>query len=117
MELTTCKYMERWYEKAYRVVEQIDYISALQKGQDTKEHGIRVLRDRNISRIRKAVEYWVSMAHEPQKKIQKKWVECERIWEKINREMKDIGLLEFVSPEDFLDLHDIFKRHEEQDSA
>jgi hypothetical protein len=31
--------------------------------------------------------------------------------------MKDIGLPEFGSPEDFVDLHDIVKRHAEQDSA
>jgi hypothetical protein len=38
-------------------------------------------------------------------------------WEKINREMKDIGLPEFGSPEDFVDLHDIVKRHAEHDST
>jgi hypothetical protein len=31
--------------------------------------------------------------------------------------MKGIGLPEFGSPEDFVDLHDIVKRHAEQDSA
>jgi hypothetical protein len=31
--------------------------------------------------------------------------------------MKDIGLPEFGSPEDFVDLHDIVKRHAEQDSV
>jgi hypothetical protein len=71
MALETCKDVERWYEKAYQAVERIDYISAVQKGRDTEEHGIRVLMDNNISRIRKAVEYWVSMAQEPQRKIQK----------------------------------------------
>jgi hypothetical protein len=30
--------------------------------------------------------------------------------------MRDIGLLEFVSPEEFVDLHEIFKQHPEQDS-
>jgi hypothetical protein len=44
------------------------------------------------------------MAQEPQREIQKKWVECERGWENINREMKDIGLPEFGSPEDFVEL-------------
>ena len=57
------------------------------------------------------------MAQEPQWEIQKKWAECEKGWEKINQEMKGIGLLEFDSPEDFIDLHDIVKKHEEQDSA
>jgi hypothetical protein len=31
--------------------------------------------------------------------------------------MKDIGLPDFGSPEDIVDLHDIVKRHAEQDSA
>jgi hypothetical protein len=31
--------------------------------------------------------------------------------------MKDIGLPEFGSPEDFVDLHDIVKKHVEQDST
>jgi hypothetical protein len=31
--------------------------------------------------------------------------------------MKGIGLPEFGSPEDFVDLHDIVKRHAEQDST
>jgi hypothetical protein len=29
MELATCKDVERWYEKAYQVVEIIEYINAL----------------------------------------------------------------------------------------
>jgi hypothetical protein len=31
--------------------------------------------------------------------------------------MKDIGLPEFISPEDFVDLHDIVKRNEKHDST
>jgi hypothetical protein len=42
---------------------------------------------------------------------------CEKGWEEINQETKGIGLLEFGSPEDFVDLHAIVKRHLEQDSA
>jgi hypothetical protein len=75
MALVTCKDVERWYEKSHQAVERIDYISVVQKGRDTKEHGIRVLRDNNINRIRKAVEYWVKMAQEPQREIQEKWTE------------------------------------------
>jgi hypothetical protein len=61
MALENYKDVERWYEKSYQVVESIDYISAVQKGQDAEEHGIQVLRDSNISRIRKTVEYRVSV--------------------------------------------------------
>jgi hypothetical protein len=49
------------------------------------------------------------MAQEPQRRIHKRWAKCERIWEKINREMKNIGLPEFRIPEEFVDLHDIVK--------
>ena len=66
MALETCKDVDRWYEKAYQAVERIDYINVVQKGRDVEENGIRVLRDSNISQIRKEVEYWVSMAQEPQ---------------------------------------------------
>jgi hypothetical protein len=66
------------------VVERIDYISIVQKGRDIEQHGIRVLRDTNISRIKKAVEYWVSMSQKPQWELHKKWYECEKGWEKIN---------------------------------
>jgi hypothetical protein len=57
------------------------------------------------------------MAQEPQREIKNKWFECEKGWEKINREMKGIGLPEFCSPDEFVDLHDIFKRHAEKDST
>jgi hypothetical protein len=53
----TCKDMERWYEKYHQTLERIYYISVVQKGQDVEENDIRVLRDNNINRIRKSVEY------------------------------------------------------------
>jgi hypothetical protein len=102
MGLETCKDMQRWYEKAHQALEWIDYINEVQKGQDTEEHGIRVLMDNNIARIRKAVEHWVSMVQEPQQKMQKRWEECEKSWEKINQEMRNIDLPEFGPPEDFV---------------
>jgi hypothetical protein len=73
--------------------------------------------DNNISQIRKVAEYWVSMVQEPQRKIQDIWKESEKIWEKINREMKRIELPEFGPPEYFIDFHDIVKRHTEKNSA
>jgi hypothetical protein len=117
MALSTCKDIKKWYEKDHLAVERIDYINTVQKGQGVEEHGIWVLRDSSRDQIRKAVKYWIKMAQEPQREIQEKWTECEKIWEKINREMKGIGLLEFDSPEDFFDLHDIVKKHADQDSA
>jgi hypothetical protein len=64
----------------------------------------------------KEAEYWVSMVQEPQRKIHERWGECEKIWENINWEMENIDLPEFDSPKYFSDLHDILKRHAEQDS-
>jgi hypothetical protein len=49
--------------------------------------------------------------------MQERWGECEKIWEKINQEMLNIDLPEFGLPEDFFDLHDIVKQHEEQGLA
>jgi hypothetical protein len=57
MALAMCKDMERWYEKVQQAMERIDYISAMQKGRDTEEHGVQVLRERSIDRIRKSIEY------------------------------------------------------------
>jgi hypothetical protein len=57
------------------------------------------------------------MVQDPQYKIQERWRKCEKIWEKINREMENIGLPKFGTPENFTDLHDIVKRHAEQDST
>jgi hypothetical protein len=55
------------------------------------------------------------MVQESQRKIQEIWGECEKSWEKINQEMRSIDLPEFGPLEDFVDLHDIVKQHEEQD--
>ena len=54
------------------------------------------------------------MVQEPRKKMQEIWEECEKSWEKINQEMRDINLPEFDPPKDFTDLRDIVKRHVEQ---
>jgi DNA repair ATPase RecN len=40
MGLETCKDVQRWYEKSHQALERIDYISAVQKGRDSKEHDI-----------------------------------------------------------------------------
>jgi hypothetical protein len=71
--------------------------------------------DNNIARIRKAVEHWVHMVQEPRRKMQERWEECEKSWEKSTKEMRNIDLPEFGPPEDFTDLRDIVKRHAEQD--
>jgi hypothetical protein len=48
--------------KAHQAMERIDYINAVQQGQDAEEHDIRVLRESSIDRINKSIEYWVKMA-------------------------------------------------------
>jgi hypothetical protein len=117
MELATCKDMEKWYERAHQAVERIDYISTVQQGRDTEEHDFRVLRESSINRIKKSVEYWVKVAQEPHWEIQEKCPECEKSWIKINWAMEDIGLSEFITPNDFVDLCDIVKLHVEEDSS
>jgi hypothetical protein len=117
MEMTMCKDMERWYEKAHQAVERIDYISTVKYCRDIEEHDIWVLRESNIDCIRKSIEYWVKMAQEPHWEIEEKWAKCEKRWTKVKWAMRDIGLLEFGTPSDFVDLHDIVKSHAEQDSS
>jgi hypothetical protein len=57
------------------------------------------------------------MSREPHREIQEKWAKCEKNWIKINRVMTDIGLPEFGTPDDFVDLQDIVKSHTEKDSS
>jgi hypothetical protein len=57
------------------------------------------------------------MSREPHRQIQEKWAKCEKHWVKINQVMKDVGLSEFGTPDDFVYLHDIVKSHTEQDSS
>jgi hypothetical protein len=73
--------------------------------------------DSSITQIRKAVEHWVSMVQEPQRKMQERWAECEKSWEKINLEIRGINLPEFGPPENFTNLQDIVKQHEDQELA
>jgi hypothetical protein len=43
MALETCKDVERWYEKAYQVVERIDYINMVQKVLSTYTKSVNIL--------------------------------------------------------------------------
>jgi hypothetical protein len=56
------------------------------------------------------------MSQEPHREIQEKWAKCEKHWGEINKAMKDIRLLEFVTPNDFVDLRDVVESHTKQDS-
>ena len=76
--------MQWWYEKAHQALEQINYISEVQNGRDIEENGISVLMDNNIAKIRKEVEHRVRMIQKPHQKMQERWGECEKSWEKIN---------------------------------
>jgi hypothetical protein len=76
-----------------------------------------VLKEIILDHIKKLTEYWAKMAWEPHWEISEKWAKCEKGWIKINRVMRDIGLLEFGTPDDFVDLDDIVKLDAEQDSS
>jgi hypothetical protein len=75
-----------------------------------------VLKESNLDCINKSTEYWEKMAQEPHQEIQEKCVKCEKSWTNINRAMRDIGLPEFNTSDDFVDLCDIVKSHVKQDS-
>jgi hypothetical protein len=55
------------------------------------------------------------MSQEPHQEIQEQWDKCEKHWEKINKVMKDIGLPEFGTPDNFIDLCDIVESHTKKD--
>jgi hypothetical protein len=56
------------------------------------------------------------MSQDPCREIQKQCFRCEKHWGKINRAMKDIGLPDFGTPDNFIDLCDIVKSHAKKDS-
>jgi hypothetical protein len=74
-----------------------------------------MLEDESLVRIKVAPSYWVQLVIEPQNKIQKRWEECLRNWRNINQRMIDLQLLEFNSPDDFVDLHVIVQWFRELD--
>jgi hypothetical protein len=66
--------------------------------------------------MRKSTKYWAKMTRDPHQEIQKQWAKCQKHWAKINKVMKDVGLLEFNTPNEFTILSDVFKRHSIQDT-
>jgi len=76
MELTTCKEMERWNEKSQQVVERLEYIEAVQQGQEKEIYGIRMVRKSSLDRMKRSVKYWVNMSRDPHREIQEQWAKC-----------------------------------------
>jgi head-tail adaptor len=66
--------------------------------------------------MKKSVEYWAKMTRDPHQEIQEQWAKCQKHWGKINKVMKDVGLLEFDTPNEFTNLSEVFKTHSIQDS-
>jgi hypothetical protein len=66
--------------------------------------------------MKMSAEYWAKMSRDPHREIQEQWIRCKKHWEKINKVMKDIGLPEFGTPDNFVDLSDIVESHAKQDS-
>jgi hypothetical protein len=52
MALTSCKEMERWYEKAQRVVERLAFIEAIQKGREKEYHNIQLVSKSSLNRMK-----------------------------------------------------------------
>jgi hypothetical protein len=117
MALTTCKDMERWYEKASKPWRESTTLVQSNRAEIKKNTTFEVLNESSLDRIKKSVEYWEKMSREPHREIQEKWAKCEKHWIKINRVMKDIRLPEFGTPDEFVDLRDIVESHTKQDSS
>jgi hypothetical protein len=56
------------------------------------------------------------MSQDPHQEIQKQWIRCKKNWDKINKVMKDIGLPEFITLDNFVDLSNIVELYAKQDS-
>jgi hypothetical protein len=65
MAFTTCKEMERWYEKAQQAVERLEYIEAVQRGREKEEHGIQLVGKSSLNRMKRSIEYWAKMSRRP----------------------------------------------------
>jgi hypothetical protein len=52
MALTTCKDMERWYERVQQAVERLEYIDVVQQGRDKEEHGIQMLGKSSLNHMK-----------------------------------------------------------------
>ena len=70
MALVTCKEMERWYEKAQKVVERLEFIEAIQKGWEKEDHNIRLVSKSSLNRMKWSAEYWAKMSRIPREEIQ-----------------------------------------------
>jgi hypothetical protein len=116
MALATCKEMERWYERVQQAVERLEYIEAVQQGRDKEKHGIQMIGKSSLNRMKRSAEYWAKMSRDPHREIQEQWTRCKKHWDKINKIMKDVGLPEFGTPDNFIDLSDVVKLHAEQDA-
>jgi hypothetical protein len=66
--------------------------------------------------MNKSVEYWAKMSRDPHREIQEQWAKCQKHWGKINKVIKNVGLPKFDTPDEFINLSDVFKIHVEQDS-
>jgi hypothetical protein len=76
-----------------------------------------VLNESCLDRIKRSAEYWEKISREPHREIQEKWAKCEKHWSNINRVMKEIGLPEFGTLDEFVDLQDIVESHVKKDSS
>jgi hypothetical protein len=56
------------------------------------------------------------MSWDPHQEIQEQYAKCQKHWDKINKVMKDIKLLEFNNPSEFIDTRNVLKMYVEQDS-
>ena len=108
--------VERWYERVQQAVEIIKYIEAVQQGQDKEKHGIQMIGKSSLNRMKWSHKYWAKISQDPHWEIQEIWTICKKHWDKINKIMKDVGLPEFSTLDNFIDLNNVVKLHAEQDA-
>jgi hypothetical protein len=70
--------MERWNKKAQKAVERLEYIEAVQQGQEMENHGIRLVGKSSLDRVNKSAEYWGKMNQDPHREIEKQWDKCKK---------------------------------------
>jgi hypothetical protein len=66
--------------------------------------------------MNKSVKYWANMTQDPHREIQEQWAKFLKHWGKINKVMKDVGIPEFGTLNEFTNLSNVFKTHSIQDS-
>ena len=95
-------------------VERLEYIDVVQQSRDKEEHGIQMVGKSSLNRMKRSDKYWAKIYRDPHREIQEQWTRCNKHYDKINNIMKDVGLPEFGTPDNFINLSNVVKMHAKQ---